>query len=112
MAPLTRSQHLMIEFINARIGETGVAPTHAEVAEQFDISIAAVGGHLSRMEKRGAIKRIPGAARGVTVVGDGEYSFARIDPKIRHRLQVMAAKTRTTEEVLIREILREYVEVE
>lgn len=112
MVPLTRRQRLVIEFINARVSETGVAPTHAEVAQRFGISVAAVGGHISRMEQRGAIKRIHGAARGITVIGGGGRSFVRLDPQIRNRLQVMAAKTKTTEEVLIREILREYVEVE
>lgn len=64
---LTARQKQAYDFICRNAGLYG--PTIREIAEHMSItSPAGVVGHLRALERKGLIRRLPGAARGIEVV--------------------------------------------
>ena len=65
--PMTPRQEQVLEFIKANMGLYG--PTVREIAEQMGIkNHNAVFHHLNALEKKGAIRRIPGKSRNIEVI--------------------------------------------
>ncbi len=65
---LTRKQHELICFINARLGETGVSPSFEEMKDALDLkSKSGVHRLISALEERGFIRRLPNRARALEV---------------------------------------------
>ncbi|MDZ7684145.1 MAG: hypothetical protein U5O39_03365 [Gammaproteobacteria bacterium] len=70
-APLTRRQREVLEFIVDHIDRRGWPPTCLEIAEGLSIgSQNAVRDHCARLDRKGAIARSPGVARGIRVLVD------------------------------------------
>jgi repressor LexA len=66
MSELTARQQEILELIQEVIDETGLPPTRAEIAKQLGFKSAnAAEEHLRALARKGMIKLLPGAARGI-----------------------------------------------
>ncbi len=66
---LTRKQHELIRFIQARLEESGVSPSFEEMKEALDLkSKSGVHRLISALEERGFIRRLPNRARALEVL--------------------------------------------
>src|SRR6266581_1821788 len=73
---LTDRQREIYEFIRSKIEGRGYGPTVREIGVAFDIkSPNGVMCHLKALEKKGLIKREPGAARAIQLVNRRPPSF-------------------------------------
>ena len=64
--PLSETQQAILALITKRIGFDGVPPSQAEIASALGFrGVRAAQYHLEILEQAGAIKRIPGQARGI-----------------------------------------------
>ncbi len=64
--PLTRRQKEFLDYIESFIGTHGYAPTMSELGKHFGIrSLATVHKHLSNLEQKGFIRRLPNRSRAV-----------------------------------------------
>lgn len=71
MQRLTERQSEVLEFIRAYAEENGYSPTVREIAEHFGLrSTNAVADHLRALERKGALERDSGAARGIRLPGE------------------------------------------
>ncbi len=67
MPALTKRQSQILEFIHQRIRDNGYAPSIREITEAFRFrSPTTVRSHLALLEKKGALTRAKGIARGLT----------------------------------------------
>ena len=72
MEPLSPRQNDVLDFLREFLDSHGYPPTLREIARYLDISgTVAVVRHLEALEKKGRIKRQPGAFRSISLVGDG-----------------------------------------
>lgn len=72
MAPekLTRRQRQILDFVDRQHRQTGVAPSTYEIQEHFGFaSQTAAVNHLRALERKGAISRLAGKARGILLPG-------------------------------------------
>lgn len=70
---LTRKQHELIRFIQARLEESGVSPSFEEMKEALDLkSKSGVHRLISALEERGFIRRLPNRARALEVLRQPE----------------------------------------
>jgi len=70
---LTRKQHELIRFIQAKLEETGVSPSFEEMKEALDLkSKSGVHRLISALEERGFIRRLPNRARALEVIRQPE----------------------------------------
>ena len=68
---LTDTQQAILAMIAERIADGGVPPSQAEIAKAFGFSgVRAAQYHIEALEAAGAIRRIPGQARGIRLVHD------------------------------------------
>lgn len=66
---LTKKQSLIIDFINEFTDRQGVSPSYREIATALGLSsVSAVAEHIDNLVKKGALKKVPGAARSLEVV--------------------------------------------
>ncbi|QJD70000.1 transcriptional repressor LexA [Xanthomonas campestris pv. badrii] len=69
---LTDTQHAILALIAERIDADGVPPSQTEIARAFGFKgVRAAQYHLEALEQAGAIRRVPGQARGIRLVGQG-----------------------------------------
>ena len=67
---LTNRQADVLQFIRDMIVNNQCTPTVREICERFDIqSPNGVVCHLKALEKKGMIKRLPGEARNIRLLG-------------------------------------------
>jgi repressor LexA len=67
--PLTDKQQAILTFIEAATDRHGRPPTVREIADHFGYrSPRAVSDHLDALERKGALRRQPGTARGLAVI--------------------------------------------
>ncbi len=72
---LTDTQQAILAMIAERIGTDGVPPSQTEIARAFGFKgVRAAQYHLEALEAEGAIRRIPGQARGIRLVHDAADS--------------------------------------
>jgi repressor LexA len=65
---LTRKQHELLTYINARLSESGVSPSFEEMKDALDLkSKSGVHRLISALEERGFIRRLPNRARALEV---------------------------------------------
>ena len=65
---LTRKQHELLTYINAKLGETGVSPSFEEMKDALELkSKSGVHRLISALEERGFIRRLPNRARALEV---------------------------------------------
>ena len=66
---LTDTQQAILAMIAERIDSEGVPPSQAEIARAFGFKgVRAAQYHLEALEQAGAIRRVPGQARGIRLV--------------------------------------------
>ena len=79
---LTRKQHELIRFIQARLEETGVSPSFEEMKEALDLkSKSGVHRLISALEERGFIRRLPNRARALEVLRQPEDVNSKAAPR-------------------------------
>ena len=79
---LTRKQHELIRFIQARLEESGVSPSFEEMKEALDLkSKSGVHRLISALEERGFIRRLPNRARALEVLRQPDD----VNPKVSAR---------------------------
>lgn len=79
---LTRKQHELIRFIQARLEETGVSPSFEEMKEALDLkSKSGVHRLISALEERGFIRRLPNRARALEVLRQPEDVTNKVSPR-------------------------------
>lgn len=79
---LTRKQHELIRFIQARLEETGVSPSFEEMKEALDLrSKSGVHRLISALEERGFIRRLPNRARALEVLRQPEDATSKASPR-------------------------------
>ena len=66
---LTDTQQAILQLIAERIETDGAPPSQTEIARAFGFKgVRAAQYHLEALEQAGAIRRIPGQARGIRLV--------------------------------------------
>jgi repressor LexA len=95
---LTERQREIRDFIRDFGAAQGAAPTVAEIQRHFRFkSPATVTEHLDALERRGAIRRTPGRARNIRVVGEAEARtipvFGAIPAGFAEMAEVQADRT-------------------
>jgi repressor LexA len=66
---LTRKQHELLVYINAKLNESGVSPSFEEMKDALDLkSKSGVHRLISALEERGFIRRLPNRARALEVL--------------------------------------------
>ena len=73
MRKLTGRQREVIAFIRGHQAEHGYAPTIREIGDAMGISSTnAVNDHLKALERKGRIRRTPGASRAIRILEVGQ----------------------------------------
>ncbi len=68
-ADLSETQQAILQLIADRIESDGVPPSQTEIARAFGFKgVRAAQYHLEALEQAGAIRRVPGQARGIRLV--------------------------------------------
>ncbi len=71
MENLTTRQQEILDFLKQWIAENGMPPTRAEMCASMGFrSPNAAEEHLRALERKGAIEMMPGASRGIRIMGD------------------------------------------
>ncbi len=71
MIKLTARQQQVLDLIQASITNTGFPPTRAEIAKELGFrSPNAAEEHLKALARKGAIEMVPGASRGIRIIGN------------------------------------------
>ena len=79
---LTQTQQAILEHIAERIEADGMPPSQAEIARAFGFSgVRAAQYHLEALEAKGAIRRVPGQARGIRLVRALDEHDLEEDPR-------------------------------
>jgi len=72
---LTAKQHELLQFIQVRLGDSGVSPSFDEMREALELkSKSGVHRLISALEERGFIRRLPNRARALEVIKVPEAS--------------------------------------
>ena len=75
MKPLTPRQQEVFDLIKAKIEDTGMPPTRAEIARELGFRSAnAAEEHLKALARKEVIEIIPGASRGIRLLIDNNAS--------------------------------------
>lgn len=73
MKPLTARQQQVFDLIKAKIDDTGMPPTRAEIAKELGFRSAnAAEEHLKALARKGVLEIVPGASRGIRLLVDTE----------------------------------------
>jgi repressor LexA len=66
---LTAKQHELLQFIQGRLGDSGVSPSFDEMREALELkSKSGVHRLISALEERGFIRRLPNRARALEII--------------------------------------------
>lgn len=91
---LTKKQALIIDFINDFTARQGESPSYREIMSALGLSsVSAVAEHIDNLVKKGALKKIPGAARSLEVV---DLSFPETTALFRQRLATCHQRNRNS----------------
>lgn len=75
---LTRKQHELLRFIQAKLEESGISPSFEEMKEALDLkSKSGVHRLISALEERGFIRRLPNRARALEVLRQPDDSLVK-----------------------------------
>ena len=79
---LTDTQQAILAMIAERIADGGVPPSQTEIARAFGFSgVRAAQYHIEALEAAGAIRRVPGQARGIRLLPrNPDYSPIEVMP--------------------------------
>lgn len=67
--PLTRRQSQVIRFVRRHVRDRGFPPTVREIADELGVHANAAAGHVASLERKGVLRRSPGVARGLVLIG-------------------------------------------
>lgn len=71
LAPLTRRQRDIVDFLRVYVTANGISPTLEEIAAHFGVNKVTVFGHVAELERKGILKRAArGISRGLQLVED------------------------------------------
>ncbi len=85
MNDLTETQHAILAMIGDRIADDGVPPSQTEIARAFGFrGVRGAQYHLEALEAAGAIRRIPGQARGIRLVRSQPDHSGQDHPEQEH----------------------------
>ncbi|SER58648.1 transcriptional repressor LexA [Salipaludibacillus aurantiacus] len=83
MSKLSSRQQAILEFIRSEVKDKGYPPSVREIGEAVGLaSSSTVHGHLSRLEKKGYIRRDPTKPRAIEVIGLEESSPVSETPSL------------------------------
>jgi repressor LexA len=82
MDKLTEKQSKILDFIKDYTLDNPYPPTFQEIAGKFKITIGTVQDHISALQRKGCIERIPDVARGFKVMGDNAADIPQDDNMI------------------------------
>jgi repressor LexA len=67
--PLTRRQREILDYVGSYLDARGYAPSFDDIAKQFGFqSLATVHEHLTNLERKGYIRRVPNESRAIEIV--------------------------------------------
>ncbi|EOD81778.1 LexA family transcriptional regulator [Grimontia sp. AD028] len=73
MKPLTARQQQVFDLIKAKIDDSGMPPTRAEIAKELGFRSAnAAEEHLKALARKGVLEIVPGASRGIRLLVETE----------------------------------------
>lgn len=76
---MTAKQKQLLDFIKARLAETGVCPSMQEMADAMGLkSKSGIHRLIVTLEEAGHIARLPYRARSLALPGEGEGGKARL----------------------------------
>ena len=83
-SPLSDTQRGILALITERVEADGVPPSQAEIATAFGFKgVRAAQYHLEALEQAGAIRRIPGQARGIRLChAEADESAEAVPPAL------------------------------
>lgn len=96
---MTKREAELLDFIKARMADTGIAPSFAEMKDAIGIaSKSGVHALISRLEQRGHIRRIKAHARAIEIIdtapanvrealramNEAAYAAAKLAGKTQH----------------------------
>ena len=77
--PLTKRQNEILSYIRDFLSENSYSPTLEEIANHFGLaSLNGVYKHLTVLEERGFIKRLPNRARSIDVIDYDHIDYRSI----------------------------------
>jgi repressor LexA len=68
MAPYTKKQRAMLEFLSKSIRQNGIPPTLEEIGNHFKVSRVTAFQHVHALERRGAVRHRPREARSLEIL--------------------------------------------
>ena len=68
MVKLTGKQEKILDYIEEYSSDNPYPPTFQEIANKFKVSIGTVQDHISAIQRKGYLEKIPDVARGFKVV--------------------------------------------
>lgn len=78
---LTRRQRQILDFYREYTDHHRISPTLEEVAQHFGLNKVTIFGHVSELERKGALKRAAkGISRGLRVADESEGSSGTVLP--------------------------------
>lgn len=81
---LTDTQQTILELIRERIAAEGMPPSQSEIAAAMGFSgVRAAQYHLEALEQAGAIRRVPGKARGLQLLQPAADAAGTLAPDVR-----------------------------
>ncbi len=87
---LTKKQALIIDFIKDYSLRQGESPSYREIMAALGLSsVSAVAEHIDNLVKKGALKKLPGAARSLEVV---DMSYPETTALFQHYLAQSSAE--------------------
>ncbi|WP_407271492.1 transcriptional repressor LexA [Radiobacillus sp. PE A8.2] len=101
MTKLSNRQQAILEYIKEQVVDKGYPPSVREIGEAVGLaSSSTVHGHLSRLEKKGYIRRDPTKPRAIEVLNlegtdsipKGEATFAPVIGKVTAGLPITAVE--------------------
>lgn len=99
---LTRKQHELLRFIQARLEDTGVSPSFEEMKEALDLkSKSGVHRLISALEERGFIRRLPNRARALEILRNPE-DVTKTSPRLAPTAEARPAPAASTSRALPR----------
>ena len=79
---LTKRQKQILDFVDGEIQNTGVAPTHLEIARRFRLSsVATIHEHLEQIQMKGYLTRLRGHARAMQTISPTTSTHAEAPAK-------------------------------
>ncbi len=95
-AKLTKKQALIIDFIKDFTSREGESPSYREIMAALGLSsVSAVAEHIDNLVNKGALKKIPGAARSLEVI---DLSYPETTALFRQEI----AKASPEDQVILR----------